>query len=97
MKIIQKPHSFRVLAVSDNSNSFGLYGHVLVNRSGLGFEAARSRGPWHKDLTKGDDIVLVETVRDGVPTKQFNWADAGFEIPRELPKCPPQVLKEVYP
>lgn len=39
---------FRVAAVSDKPNSFGLHGHVLVARNGEAYEVARSIGPWNE-------------------------------------------------
>lgn len=87
----------RVVAISKNTNSFGLSGHVLVARDGRGWEAARCRYTPGYDMTKrGDDITFVETTDLATGRRDINWAAHGFEIPKELPSAPPKVLRELF-
>lgn len=85
-----KRKEFCVGAVSKNANSFGLAGHVLVARDGTAFEAGRSIAASNK-LEVGDTLVLQKS-QDGF----FSFAEHSFEIPRALPKCPPEVVKEMW-
>lgn len=86
---------FAIVMVSSNANSFGLHGHILVDKTGRAFEAARARGPWLTDLASGDTINLRETISPG--GENFDWARNSFEIPRRLkPDMPASLLKEVW-
>lgn len=89
--ISHPPTVFRVVSISANPNSFGLYGHVLVSRDGLAYEVGRSIGPWNTPWTKGTDIS-VPTDENGILT----WAGLGAEIPRKLDKPPVAVLCEIF-
>lgn len=86
----RQPKAFMVADVSQNANSFGLYGHILVARDGEAYESARSRGKWHEEYNKGS-IVTLQPLGDG-----WNWAAAGFEIPRTLDPAPPAVAEEMW-
>jgi hypothetical protein len=81
---------FRVAAISRNANSFGLSGHVLIAKDGEAWEVARSTGSHLPQWNVGDDIRLTV---DGKGNPYF----PACEIPRQLPTCPANVLKEVYP
>lgn len=78
---------FRVVAVSDNTNSFGLRGIVTISEDGRGWEAAKSISPSHKQYQPGDEFTLPVN-GSGVP----NWEAGGFEIPRELTPQPSAAL-----
>jgi hypothetical protein len=78
---------FKVVAVSENTNSFGLFGVVLVAKDGKAFQAGHSG---FLVPSQGSD-VLVEVREDGL-----NWARAGFEIPEELKSAPTEVVNEVW-
>lgn len=74
---------FLVAAVSSNTNSFGLYQHVLVHESGeawVGHASQLNRKP------KGSTIQLDTA----------NFAEHGFEIPNRLPDAPQGVLQELF-
>jgi hypothetical protein len=79
---------FMVVAVSGNTNSFGLYGMVLMTRSGEAWEVGASKHV----LKKKGDLVRVPCTKRGEP----EWALKGFEIPRRLPKPPAKVIAEVW-
>ena len=75
--------AFKLVHVSQNANSFGLHGHVLVAQDGTGCEAARCRTTPGYDVPSGTIITFTLDVR-GNP----EWAKLGFEIPRDLPTYP---------
>ncbi len=85
----------KVVAISDNTNGFGLRGHVLVARDGQAFEGGLNH---LHHLTVGQAINL-EVVTD-LPPDKFPSLTAmvgyGFEIPRKLPPAPPAVVKAVW-
>jgi hypothetical protein len=85
---------FRVVSISTKPNSFGLHGHILVNRDGLAYEVGRSIGPWNDAWLKGSDISIPmdQTARGQEP----NWTGMGIEIPRKLDKPPVSVLAEIF-
>ena len=73
---------FKVASVSSNTNSFGLYGMILIAQNGEAWEV----GANYLNVKKKGDIVHGD-----------NWASYGFEIPRQLkPDAPKEVVKEVW-
>lgn len=83
---------FRVVSVSDNTNSFGLHGIVLVAEDGVAFEVGRYNSGHNTEWKQGADVVIPLDV-NGKPT----WAMVSVEIPRKLPKVPHAVLVEIFP
>lgn len=84
--------TFRVAAVSSNSNSFGLHGHILIAEDGEAWEVARSRGPGNLPCwpwEKGDDVIVHMKPAP-------HWAGLGCEIPRRLPDAPTKVVAELF-
>ena len=81
---------FKVAAVSDNTNSFGLYGVVLVARDGQAFEVGKSMYGATPLWPLGH--VLTLEVHKG----NFNFAARGIEIPRQLPTAPPKLIKALW-
>ena len=77
---------FRVAALSDNRNSFGLTGVVLMDREGNAFEVAMSDPP---DL--GTDVTARMSGEMVIPSIHLM-----FEIPRKMPKAPKKVVDELY-
>lgn len=76
--------TFRVLAKSENRNGFGLRGVVLVAPDGEAWEVAA--GSLHKpDL--GADVT----------TGPERFTEYPYEIPRQLPSAPRDVVKIVWP
>lgn len=80
---MQDPRPFKVAAVSSNTNSFGLYQHVLVHESGEAWTACASQ---LNRKAKGSTIQLATN----------NFAKHGFEIPNRLPEAPENVLAELF-
>lgn len=76
---------FRVVAVSSNTNSFGLHGMVLFGQDGSAWEVGANS---INVLKRGRFITLPD------PQGQVYWASAGFEIPRKMPQPPESVWKK---
>jgi len=92
--------TFRVAAVSENTNSFGLTGVVLVARDGEAYEAATYTLGAGFELATGTDITLPICNAYATGLDRYSWHSTngrGFEIPRALPLCPVPVLNELYP
>jgi len=87
---------FRIVAVTDKPNSFGLHGHVMINRAGEAWEVGRSRGPWNNpQWNKGDDIK-VPASEDDHKRVTLHWERLSCEIPRRLPPPPDSVIRSVF-
>lgn len=80
--------AFKVASVSSNRNSFGLQGVILIAKDGEAYEVGAS---YHHAVMKGD-IVLVPTTDELI----LNFAQIGFEIPRQLSNAPADVVAEVW-
>lgn len=81
----------KVIAVSSNSNSFGLVGHVVMNRQGRAWEVGRSicsPDKWSRGQVIEAPLDLHE--------REIVWGFLGCEIPRELPKAPAKVIKAAW-
>lgn len=84
--------SFRVVSVSKNTNSFGLRGVILLALDGSCWEVAANQLTVEDlRLMKGADIKVPQV------SGRCQWAAMGFELPRQLPEAPLNVLNEVYP
>ncbi len=83
---------FVVAAISNNANSFGLRGHVLLAIDGRAFEAGRSDHGVYKRLNVGD-VVGIQT---DVDTGELNFGGSGWELPRTLPKPPQKVIDAAW-
>lgn len=71
-----------VAAVSSNTNSFGLYQHVLVTKDGTAFTACAN------SLNK-KDVGQVVDVKKG-------FHEHSFEIPQQIKDAPDDVVQEVW-
>ena len=93
---------FKVAAVSQQPNSFGLHGHVLIAEDGEAWEVGRSRGEWNSDMpfNQGDvvHVVLRSIDPDGAGdcTLLPSWESLSCEIPRRLPDAPTSVVRKVW-
>jgi len=74
---------FKVVAVSSNTNSFGLYGVIMIAQDGEAWKAAHGQ----LGLPKQGDTLLID------PTA---WGASGFEIPEKLPQPPAEVVSEAW-
>lgn len=78
---------FKVVTVSKNTNSFGLYGVIVMARDGEAWELGKS----YFNLPKKSATVLVPVQPFGL-----DWNVLGFEIPRKLMRAPKRVAKQVW-
>lgn len=86
-----KTRLYRVVAVSDNTNSFGLEGIILMRRNGESWEVGRSRYAGHEKLKVGDVVHVAQKHKEGA-LPSFD----GCEIPRRLPDPPEALVKKVW-
>jgi hypothetical protein len=88
MKDTTRTKAFNVASVSDNLNSFGLRGMILIAGDGEAWEVGAS----NLHVKKKGDVVQVPVVGKA----GRNFAGLGFEIPRRLPDAPAGVVEEVW-
>jgi hypothetical protein len=88
MKNITQTKAFMVASVSENTNSFGLTGMILIAADGEAYEVGASS----LYVKKKGDVVQVPVV--GKTGR--NFASVGFEIPCRLPDAPAGVVEEVW-
>ncbi len=90
-----KTKSFRLIARSSNTNSFGLRGHVFMARDGQAFEVARPDGDHHaRQFEVGKDYEFpVLSAKLG--NRPATAADS-FELYRRLRFAPDRVVKSVF-
>lgn len=80
---------FKVISISSNTNSFGLHGVVIVDKSGLAFEVAVSQINLPK---KGNYVTGTVTENGNLHSLPFT-----YEIPRKLPKPNEEELAAMFP
>jgi len=78
---------FKIAAVSDNTNSFGLHQVVAVSRNGETWKFCSNS----LNCPRVGDVLLAVT-RDGVP----NWTSYGFEIPEQISFAPANVVRDLW-
>lgn len=78
---------FKVASVSENTNSFGLYGMILISDRGEAWQV----GANNINVKKKGDICRVSVI-DGDP----DFARLGFEIPGRLDDPPSGVMGEIW-
>lgn len=79
--------SFKVAAVSNGANSFGLHGVIMVAEDGEAWEAAASKD----NLTKQGEVLDLD--RKDVSAA---LASKGFEIVKSLAPAPADVVAQVW-
>jgi len=86
-----EPAFMRIVAISDNTNSFGLHGVVLVDRQTLqGYEVG-ANALWVKGREVGEDELVPCDINTGEP----RWDIVGVEIPRELDIMPELLARDL--
>ena len=85
---------FKVIAVSSNTNSFGLKQCVLVARNGLAYKACANS----LNIPKKGDIVTIPYIAgdEGLNDATLNFAAKSFEIPERIIDAPQDVIDEVW-
>ena len=81
-----KHKTFKVVSRSENANSFGLHGLVVVARDGEAWEIAAN-----SIYDKQQGTSVYQNI-DNPKNPTFD----GYELPRKLPQCPKDVVAEIY-
>jgi hypothetical protein len=87
----QTIEQFKVVAVSDNTNSFGLRQVVLVAKSGVVYKACKT----DQFCPKKDDVVSIPVEQHGHYTSH-NFTAAGYELPERMKDAPKEILDEIF-
>ena len=82
---------FLVASVSNNRNSFGLKGIILVCPTGEAWEVGMSHAP------KKGQTIMLPTVGDKVQFHLAGMQGLTIEIPKRLTDAPESVLCELFP
>ena len=86
---------FRIVAISSNSNSFGLHGVVLVAEDGEAWEIGISLS-YINNYSKGSVIKQERTQNEFGITVSKQFVGVSYEIPRELQTAPKDVVAEIF-
>jgi hypothetical protein len=89
-------HKFKVVSISTNTNSFGLFGVIIMNQQGHAYELGVSS--FNLADTRRSDIVHVKLRNEGQQNEMVEQVyEFNFEIPRRLtPDAPPDVIEHVW-
>lgn len=87
-----KTRRFCVAAISIDTNSFGLAGHVLIANDGEAWEVGRHLCGTGREAWVQGSFVDLTCDDEGRPF----WHLHGVEIPRKLPNAPGPVVREVW-
>ena len=84
--------TFKVLAVSKNTNSFGLKNCIMVSKRGICYSGCAN----YLNVPKQDTNieVPVSLVNNGLA--KFDFVSLGFELVERLEDCPEDVIREVF-
>lgn len=80
---------FKVVNVSSNTNSFGLYGVIMADKSGLAFEVGMN---YLSKPNPGDMLNVTLTEKNNL----VSIAGKFYEIPRKLNKMPANLVNELF-
>ena len=84
---------FKVVSVSSNTNSFGLYGVIMIARDGEAYEIAV--GSLYKP-NRGDIIIKDSILNPEYKQISYSFRGISYELPRNLPEAPKEVIREVW-
>lgn len=84
---------FKCVSVSENRNSFGLQGCIIVAPDGEAWEV----GANYLNAPKKGDEVNVPFLEKDYFTIVPSFASLGFEIPKRLKDPPKELLREFFP
>lgn len=84
---------FKVVAVSSNTNSFGLFQCVLLAKNGLAYKACANS----LNIPKQGDTVSIPYKAGpmGIEDARLNFA-GKFEIPERMDDAPQEIVDEVW-
>lgn len=84
----ERTENFKVVTISDNSNSFGLKQFICVAKSGKAYKACANS----LNLPKQGALVVAKTV-SGTNQHQFK---GSFELVESMDDCPKEVVEEIW-
>jgi hypothetical protein len=90
-QLINATEKFKVIAVSDNTNSFGLKQVIMIAKSGTAYKACKTSQFCPK---KGDEVSIPVNVL-GLH-KSYQFAADGWELPEKLPNAPKDLINETF-
>jgi hypothetical protein len=79
---------FRLASVSNNTNSFGLHGHVFMAEDGEVWEVCKYRNR--------DAIPIGHEIGVAVVKGEPQWGRLGYEVPRRLKKATAKQVDAVW-
>ncbi len=83
---------FKVVTISTNTNSFGLYSVILITKMGIAYQVLANslNKPNAGDiLNVWFSICLNETIR-------YDFVSLGFEVPERLANVPNEITKNLF-
>ena len=84
---------FKVVAVSSNTNSFGLFQCVLVAKNGLAYKACANS----LNIPKQGDTISIPYRGNGNGLSNATLDFGGkFEIPERIEDAPQEIIDEVW-
>src|SRR5688572_5285273 len=84
---------FKVITISSNTNSFGLYSVVLASKSGIAFQVYANS----LNTPKENELIDIPFAIRKDETIDYNFAQRGYEVPTRLQDVPKEVLIELFP
>lgn len=88
-----KTLDFKVVAVSSNTNSFGLFQCVLVAQNGLAYKACANS----LNIPKQGDTISIPFAVQGIGSSMLTLDFGGkFEIPERIEDAPQEIIDEVW-
>ena len=85
---------FKVVAVSENTNSFGLKQCIMLAQNGLAYKACANS---LNIPSKGESVFIpYEEGPNGIEDAFLCFAKKGFEIPERLEDATLEEVEEIY-
>jgi len=85
---------FKVVAVSENTNSFGLFQCVLLAKNGLAYKACANS----LNIPKQGDTISIpyRGNGNGLANATLDFSAKSFEIPERIEDAPREVIDEAW-
>ena len=96
MATITKQKEVKVVSISSNTNSFGLFGVILMAKDGETYQVGASQiNLPKKDEVLRNNIHYNESTQERI-LKSLSWSWHGFEVPERLTDAPNEIITEVW-
>ena len=90
MNIFEK---FKVVAVSNNTNSFGLHQCVMIAKDGTAYKACANS----INVPKRDEVIDVRVILNKKgEVLDYDFTSRSFEIPERIEDAPNEVIEEIW-